>query len=81
VLNDKPQSPDDRLQQEFNRWGPITVKARRWSAITFDITEKTMRRMDLASGWAYSRSRLRIGVGDPTAARHGGRGPQDLGRW
>jgi len=79
VLNDKPQSPDDRLQQEFNRWADNGEGAK-MERHHLDITEKTMRRMDLRPGGAYSRSRLRIGWATRLLARMVGEGPQGFGQ-
>jgi ubiquinone/menaquinone biosynthesis C-methylase UbiE len=74
MSNDKSQSPEERLQQEFNRWADAGEGAK-MERHHLDITEKTIQRMDLhpgqrvldlgcGSGWA-TRSLART-VSDPT---------------
>jgi ubiquinone/menaquinone biosynthesis C-methylase UbiE len=46
---EKAPSPDDRLQQEFNRWADQGEGAK-MERHHLDITEKAMRRMDLRPG-------------------------------
>src|ERR1035438_826509 len=64
MSNEKPQSHDERLQREFNRWADEGEGAK-MERHYLDITEKTMRRMELrpgerildlgcGSGWARS---------------------------
>ncbi len=73
----KTQSPDERLQQEFNRWADEGEGAK-MERHHLDITEKAIRRMDLrpgqrildlgcGSGWA-TRLLARVVGEDPTAA-------------
>ncbi len=49
MSNDNVLSPDERLQQEFNRWADAG-EGPKMERHHFDITQKTMRRMDLHSG-------------------------------
>jgi ubiquinone/menaquinone biosynthesis C-methylase UbiE len=76
---DKPQSPDDRLQREFNRWADEGEGAK-MERHHLDITEKTMRRMDLRPGDRI----LDLGCGSGWAtrllARMVGEGPQGFGQ-
>src|SRR6266481_2379491 len=46
---DKSPSPDDRLQQEFNRWADAG-EGEKMERHHLDITEKTMRLMELRAG-------------------------------
>jgi len=79
VPNDKPQSPEGRLQQEFNRWADDGEGAK-MERHHLDITEKTMRRMDLRPGERI----LDLGCGSGWAtrllARIVGEGPQSFGQ-
>ena len=70
----KPQSPDERLQHEFNRWAD-EGEGPKMERHHLDITEKTMRRMDLGpgqrvldlgcgSGWATRLLARMVGVGE-----------------
>jgi ubiquinone/menaquinone biosynthesis C-methylase UbiE len=72
---DKTQSPEDRLQQEFNRWADNGEGAK-MERHHLDITKKTMRRMDLRPGERV----LDLGCGSGWAtrllARTVGNGPQ-----
>ena len=61
---DKSQSPDERLQQEFNRWADDGEGAK-MERHHLDITEKTMRRMDLRPGERI----LDLGCGSGWATR------------
>src|ERR1700675_3766205 len=76
---DKPQSPDDRLQQEFNRWADEGEGAK-MERHHLDITEKNLRRMDLRPGDRV----LGLGCGSGWAtrllARMVGEGPQGFGQ-
>src|SRR6202165_5252723 len=76
---DKPPSPEDRLQQEFNRWADEGEGAK-MERHHLDITEKTMRRMDLRPGERI----LDLGCGSGGAtrllARMVGKGPQSFGQ-
>src|SRR6266849_2152874 len=79
MLNDKPPSPEDRLQREFNRWADEGEGAK-MERHHLDITEKTMRRMDLRPGERI----LDLGCGSGWAtrllARIVGEGPQSFGQ-
>src|SRR6202158_1024108 len=78
-MTDKPQSPDDRLRQEFNRWAD-DGKGPKMERHHLDITEKTMRRMELSPGERI----LDLGCGSGWAtrllARIVGEGPQSFGQ-
>src|SRR6266536_4041878 len=81
-MPDKPPPPDDRLQQEFNRWAE-RGEGPKMESHHLDITEKTLRRMDLRPGERV----LDLGCGSGWAtrllARMVGEGPegfcQDVG--
>src|ERR1019366_249730 len=79
MSSDKSQSPDERLQQEFNRWADDGEGAK-MERHHLDITEKTMRRMDLRPGERI----LDLGCGSGWAtrllARMVGEGPQGFGQ-
>jgi len=61
---DKSQSPDERLQQEFNRWAE-QGEGPKMENHHLAITEKTMRRMDLRPGERV----LDLGCGSGWASR------------
>src|SRR5271154_1462183 len=73
------QSPDERLQHEFNRWADDGEGAK-MERHHLDITEKTMRRMDLRPGERI----LDLGCGSGWATRLLARmvsdGPQGFGQ-
>src|SRR5277367_6330639 len=48
-MPDKPQTPDEKLQLEFNRWAD-EGEGEKMERHHLDITEKTMRLMDLRPG-------------------------------
>jgi ubiquinone/menaquinone biosynthesis C-methylase UbiE len=77
--NDKPQSPDELLQQEFNRWA-AQGEGPKMENHHLDITEKTLRRMDLRAGERV----LDLGCGSGWAtrllARLVGEGPHGFGQ-
>ena len=79
MTSDKTQSPDDRLQQEFNRWADEGEGAK-MERHHLDITQKTLRLMDLRPGERV----LDLGCGSGWAtrllARVVGDGPQGLGQ-
>jgi ubiquinone/menaquinone biosynthesis C-methylase UbiE len=79
MSQDKPQSPDERLQQEFNRWAE-QGEGPKMENHHLDITEKTLRRMDLRAGERV----LDLGCGSGWAtrllARLVGDGPQSSGQ-
>ena len=76
---DHELSPDDRLQQEFNRWAEEGEGAK-MERHHLDITQKTMRLMDLRQGERV----LDLGCGSGWAtqllARVVGEGPQGFGQ-
>src|SRR5580704_11527669 len=76
---EKSPSPDERLQQEFNRWAE-QGEGPKMENHHLDITEKTMRRMDLRPGERI----LDLGCGSGWAtrllARMVGEGPQGFGQ-
>src|SRR6202165_6089029 len=76
---EKAQSPEDGLQQEFNRWADEGEGAK-MQRHRLDITEKTMRRMDLRPGERV----LDLGCGSGWAtrllSRMVGEGPQGFGQ-
>jgi ubiquinone/menaquinone biosynthesis C-methylase UbiE len=49
MASEKPLSPDERLQYEFNRWAE-EGRGEEMERHHLDITEKTIRRMDLRPG-------------------------------
>jgi ubiquinone/menaquinone biosynthesis C-methylase UbiE len=63
-MTDKSQSPEHRLQQEFNRWADEGEGAK-MQRHHLDITEKTIRRMDLRPGQRV----LDLGCGSGWATR------------
>ena len=77
--NDKRHSADERLQQEFNRWAE-QGEGPKMENHHLDITEKTMRRMDLRAGERV----LDLGCGSGWAtrllARLVGEDPQSAGQ-
>src|SRR6202161_3192815 len=79
AMPDKPQTPDEKLQHEFNRWaaaGEGTQMERHHLA----ITEKTIRLMNLRPG----ERALDLGCGSGWAtrllARLVGEGPEGFGQ-
>jgi ubiquinone/menaquinone biosynthesis C-methylase UbiE len=79
VSTDKSPSPDERLQQEFNRWAD-DGEGPKMERHHLDITQKTMRRMDLRPGQRV----LDLGCGSGWAAQLLARvvddGPQGSGQ-
>lgn len=75
----KRQSPEDILQQEFNRWAE-RGEGPQMESHHLDITEKTLRRMDLRAGERV----LDLGCGSGWATRLLARlvadGPQGIGQ-
>ncbi|HXY48000.1 MAG TPA: class I SAM-dependent methyltransferase [Terriglobales bacterium] len=78
-MTEKPQSADDRLQREFNRWAEAG-EGEKMEQHHLDITEKTIRRMNLRSGERV----LDLGCGSGWATRLLARlvcdGPQGFGQ-
>jgi arsenite methyltransferase len=64
MIGDQSPSPDERLQQEFNRWADDGEGAK-MERHHLDITEKTMRRMALRPGERI----LDLGCGSGWATR------------
>src|SRR5438309_7479069 len=63
-MTDKPQTPDERLQQEFNRWADAG-EGPKMENHHLDITEKTIRLMNLRPGQRV----LDLGCGSGWATR------------
>src|SRR5437016_13477320 len=63
-MPDKPQTPDEKLQHEFNRWA-AEGEGEKMEDHHLDITEKTMRLMDLRPGERV----LDLGCGSGWATR------------
>ena len=63
-MPDKPQTPDEKLQQEFNRWA-AAGEGPKMENHHLDITEKTLRLMELRAGERV----LDLGCGSGWATR------------
>jgi arsenite methyltransferase len=63
-MTNKPPSPDEKLQQEFNRWAEAG-EGPKMENHHLDITEKTIRRMELRPGERV----LDLGCGSGWATR------------
>src|SRR3982074_3279756 len=78
-LPDKPQTPDEKLQHEFNRWA-AEGEGEKMERHHLDITEKTIRLMNLRPGARV----LDLGCGSGWAtrllARLVGEGPEGFGQ-
>ena len=78
-MSDKPLTPDERLKQEFNRWAD-EGEGEKMERHHLDITEKTMRLMELRPGERV----LDLGCGSGWAtrllARMVGDGPEGFGQ-
>ena len=78
-MSEKPQTPDEKLQQEFNRWAEAG-EGEKMRNHHLDITEKTLRLMDLRAGERV----LDLGCGSGWAtrllARLVGDGPEGFGQ-
>ena len=78
-MTDKPRTPDEKLQQEFNRWA-AAGEGPKMENHHLDITEKTIRRMNLRPGERV----LDLGCGSGWAtrllARLVGEGPEGFGQ-
>jgi ubiquinone/menaquinone biosynthesis C-methylase UbiE len=78
-MSDKPRSQDETLQQEFNRWAEAG-EGPKMEQHHLDITEKTIRLMDLRPGERI----LDLGCGSGWAtrllARFVGEGPEGFGQ-
>ena len=78
-MPDRPQTPDERLQLEFNRWA-AEGEGEKMERHHLDITEKTIRLMNLRPGERV----LDLGCGSGWAtrllARLVGEGPEGFGQ-
>src|SRR5258708_32568710 len=78
-MSDKPQTPDEKLQHEFNRWA-AAGEGEKMERHHLDITEKTIRIMNLHPGERV----LDLGCGSGWAtrllARLRGEGPEGFGQ-
>lgn len=78
-MSDRTQNPDERLKQEFNRWAQAG-EGEKMERHHLDITEKTIRRMNLRPGERV----LDLGCGSGWAtrilARMVSEGPQGFGQ-
>lgn len=78
-MSDKPLTPDERLKEEFNRWA-VAGEGDKMERHHLDITEKTIRLMDLRPGERV----LDLGCGSGWAtrllARLVGEGPEGFGQ-
>ncbi len=78
-MSDKPQTPDEKLQKEFNRWA-AEGEGPKMERHHLDITEKTIRLMNLRPGERV----LDLGCGSGWAtrllARLVGDGPEGFGQ-
>ncbi|HTS06570.1 MAG TPA: class I SAM-dependent methyltransferase [Candidatus Eisenbacteria bacterium] len=78
-MSEKPQTPDEKLQQEFNRWAEAG-EGEKMRNHHLDITEKTLRLMELRAGERV----LDLGCGSGWAtrllARLVGDGPEGFGQ-
>jgi len=78
-MPEKKSNPDERLQQEFNRWAEAG-EGEKMQNHHLDITEKTLRHMDLRAGERV----LDLGCGSGWAtrmiARLVGDGPEGFGQ-
>src|SRR5438477_12859572 len=63
-MPEKPETPDQKLQQEFNRWAQAG-EGEKMQNHHLDITEKTLRLMDLRPGERV----LDLGCGSGWATR------------
>jgi len=77
--SEKPLSPDERLQNEFNRWAE-DGRGEEMERHHLDITEKTIRLMDLRAGERVLDLGCGAGWATRLLARLVGDGPQGFGQ-
>ena len=77
--SEKPLSPDERLQNEFNRWA-ADGRGEEMERHHLDITEKTIRLMDLRAGERVLDLGCGAGWATRLLARMVGEGPQGFGQ-
>ena len=73
-MPEKPLTPDEKLQQEFNRWA-AAGEGPKMQNHHLDITEKTLRLMNLRPGERVLDLGLWLGMGHAPAGAAGGRRP------
>jgi len=78
-LSEKPLSPDERLKLEFNRWAD-QGEGEKMERHHLDITEKTMRLMDLRPGERVLDLGCGAGWATRLLARMVGDGPDGFGQ-
>src|SRR3981189_1393098 len=78
-MPDKPQTPDEKLQQEFNRWA-AAGEGQKVEPHHLDITEKTIRLMNLRPGERVLDMGCGSGWATRLLARLVGEGPEGFGQ-
>src|SRR3954467_15189627 len=78
-MTDKPQTPDEKLQQEFNRWASAG-EGPKMEQHHLDITEKTIRLMNLRPGERVLDLGCGTGWATRLLARLVGDGPSGFGQ-
>jgi ubiquinone/menaquinone biosynthesis C-methylase UbiE len=78
-MPDHPPTPDGRLQQEFNRWA-AAGEGEQMERHHLNITEKTLRLMDLRPGERVLDMGCGSGWATRLAARLVGKGPEGSGQ-
>src|ERR1700747_2534371 len=78
-MPDKPRTPDEKLQHEFNRWAAEGEGEKR-ERHHLDITEKTIRLMNLRPGERVLDLGCGSGWGTRLLARLVGDGPEGFGQ-
>src|ERR1700750_2676100 len=76
---DKPQSFEERLQQEFNRWAEAG-EGEKMERHHLDITGKTLRLMDLRAGERVLNLACASGWATRMLARIVGEAPEGFGQ-
>src|SRR5438309_9710705 len=77
--SEKPLSPDERLQNEFNRWA-ADGRGAEMERHHLDITEKTIRLMELRAGERVLDLSCGTGWATRLLVRMVGEGPQGFGQ-